>query len=180
MNIHKRTRLLPYQRQEIWRLYTEENVRVSDLAATYCVSRPTIYKVLKEARLQVFVPKNSTNRRFKQVRYGIKCLAKVEKAIQDKLKAQAQRYNKTYPGEMLHVDTKRLPALAGQTQAERREYLFVGIDDFSRELYAGIYPDKSQFSAADFLKNNVLIRLIAYTRITGQNTRERWNTLSGQ
>ncbi|MCO6555511.1 MAG: transposase family protein, partial [Gilliamella sp.] len=35
-------------------------------------------------------------------------------------------------------------------------YLFVGIDDFSRELYAGIYPDKSQFSSAQFLQNDIL------------------------
>ena len=28
----------------------------------------------------------------------------------------------------------------------------MGIDDFSRELYAGIYPDKTQYSAAAFLQ----------------------------
>ena len=36
-----------------------------------------------------------------------------------------------------------------------REYLFVGIDDFSRELYAGIFPDKTQFSSAEFLRQAV-------------------------
>ncbi|WP_218057563.1 hypothetical protein [Gilliamella sp. Bif1-4] len=43
---------------------------------------------------------------------------------------------------MLHVDTKRLPLLKNETKQQTRKYLFVGIDDFSRELYAGIYPDK--------------------------------------
>ncbi|MWP62927.1 transposase family protein [Gilliamella sp. Pas-s25] len=46
---------------------------------------------------------------------------------------------------MLHVDTKRLPLLNNEAQQQTRDYLFVSIDDFSRELYAGIYPDKSQF-----------------------------------
>ncbi|WP_167349178.1 hypothetical protein [Gilliamella intestini] len=52
---------------------------------------------------------------------------------------------------MLHVVTKRLPLLKNKTKQQTREYLFVGIDDFSRELYVGIYPDKSQFSLAQFL-----------------------------
>lgn len=57
---------------------------------------------------------------------------------------------------MLHVDTKRLPLLKGELKTSRREYLFVGIDDYSRELYAGIYGDKSQFSAATFFNEDVL------------------------
>ena len=93
------------------------------------VSRQTIYNVLKAAQVNILKPQNSTNNRFKQARYGIKRLAKVEKAIQDKLKKQAKRYNKSYPGEMVHVDTKRLPLLKGQKSTDAREYLFVGIDD---------------------------------------------------
>ena len=46
----------------------------------------TIYNVLKAARVNILKPQNSTNNRFKQARYGIKRLTKVEKAIQDKLK----------------------------------------------------------------------------------------------
>lgn len=57
---------------------------------------------------------------------------------------------------MVHVDTKLLPLLKGDLKNRTREYLFVGIDDFSRELYAGIYPDKSQFSTAEFLRSDVL------------------------
>jgi len=34
--------------------------------------------------------------------------------------------------------------LKGQSVNEPREYLFVAIDDFSRELYADILPDKTQ------------------------------------
>ncbi|WP_081297946.1 HTH domain-containing protein, partial [Gilliamella sp. Imp1-1] len=156
MNIHKKTKLTAYHRQEIWRLYHKEKITVTDLAKRFMVSRPTIYNVLKKARLKLFVPLTSKNERYKTIRYGIKRLVKVEKSIEDKLRRQAKRYNKTYPGEMLHVDTKRLPLLKNETKQQTREYLFVGIDDFSRELYAGIYPNKSQFSAAQFLQNDLL------------------------
>lgn len=53
---------------------------------------------------------------------------------------------------MLHGDTKRLPLLEGQKSLERREYLFVAIDDFSRDLYAAILPDKTQNSSKAFLE----------------------------
>ena len=81
----------------------------------------------------------------------MKRLAKVECSIQEKLKKQAKRYNKSYPGELVHLDTKRLPLLKGQKAADNRDYLFVAIDDFSRELYAAILPDKTADSAAKFL-----------------------------
>ena len=156
MNIHKRTRLTLLDRQEIWRLYQTRTWKVTYLAERFRVSRPTIYEVLKRARLQEFVPRNSTNRRFKTIQYGLKRLAKVEQVIQDRLKREAKRYNKAYPGELVHFDTKRLPLLKGQSPTQPRQYLFVAIDDFSRELYADIMPDKTQDSAAHFLVNNVI------------------------
>jgi transposase InsO family protein len=45
--------------------------------------------------------------------------------------------------------------LKGQTNAHPREYLIKCIDDFSRELYAAIFPDKTQDSAAQFLQEHV-------------------------
>ena len=86
----------------------------------------------------------------------MKRLAKVEAEIQARLKQEAKRYNKSYPGELMHVDTKRLPLLKGQNNTQPREYLFVAIDDYSRELYAAILPDKSQHSAAQFLLDTLL------------------------
>lgn len=156
MNIHKNTRLLPFQRQAIWDAYTKDKRTIVSLAEEYKVSRPTIYKVLKLARHRLLKPQSSTNNRFKQARFGVKRLAKVERSIQDKLKKQAKRYNKSYPGEMMHFDTKRLPLLKGQTTNSPREYLFVAIDDYSRELYATIMPDKAAFSAAKFLTEHVV------------------------
>jgi len=152
MVIHKRTRLTPIQRQEIYREYHDEGKKVSFLAETYHVSRPTIYKIIHRGRQRDFSIHPSTNKRFRCLKYGIKRLSKIEEAVEARLKRQAKRYNKDYPGQMLHGDTKRLPLLEGESAFGRREYLFVAIDDFSRELYAAILPDKTQDSARAFLE----------------------------
>ncbi len=152
MTIHKRTRLTPLDRQEIWQRYGTRQWTVVALAQQFRVSRPTIYKVIDRARKQEFAPRPSPNTRFLQAQYGMKRLAKVEQALERKLKLAARRYNKSYPGEMLHFDTKRLPWLAGEKKTLPREHLFVASDDFSRELYAAILPDKTQTSAAAFLE----------------------------
>ena len=47
MNTHKRTRLTPLDREELWRLYQTRQWKVRHLAEHYRVSRPTIYAVLK-------------------------------------------------------------------------------------------------------------------------------------
>jgi transposase InsO family protein len=151
MTVHKRTRVTPLDRQEIWKLYGTKQWTIVALAQEFRVSRPTIYKVINRARKQEFAPRKSTNTRFLQAHYGMKRLAKVEAAVEAKKKALACRYNKDYPGEIIHFDTKRLPLLKGESMPSLREYVFVGIDDFSRELYAGIFPDKTQHSAATFL-----------------------------
>jgi len=152
MVIHKKTRLTPFQRQEIYKSYYEDNKKVSALAEEYHVSRPTIYKILRRGRNKDFTIHRSTNKRFRCLPYGIKRLAKIEAELEAKRKREAKRYNKDYPGQMLHGDTKRLPLLEGQKTLDRREYLFVAIDDFSRELYATILPDKTQVSAKTFLE----------------------------
>ena len=152
MVIHKRTRLTPLRRKELVDDYWKQHVRVCDLKRKYGVSVPTVYKIIHRARLQDYSIHTSTNKRFRCLEYGIKRLSKIEKLIEERLKKQAKRYNKQYPGEMVHVDTKRLPILEGETPRDTHEYLFVAIDDFSRELYAAILPDKTQYSAATFLK----------------------------
>jgi transposase InsO family protein len=75
----------------------------------------------------------------------------VEAELEKKLKTQSKRYEKSYPGEMIHGDTKRLPLLKGESPLSKCEYLFVAIDDYSRELFAAILPDKTQESAKTFL-----------------------------
>ncbi len=57
---------------------------------------------------------------------------------------------------MVHFDTKRLPLLQNQKATDPRDYLFVAIDDYSRELYAAILPDRTAASAAKFLLHDVI------------------------
>lgn len=161
MVMHRRTRLTPLQREEVYRRYIDANVRVIDLSREYHVSRPTIYKIISRGRDKDFTIHRSENHRFRCLKYGMKRLAKVERAIELRLKKEARRYNKSYPGEMVHGDTKRLPLLKGQSSFEKREYLFVAIDDYSRELFAAILPDKTQHSAKRFLDQ--VIEECAYT-----------------
>jgi transposase InsO family protein len=152
MVIHKKTRLTPFQRQAIYDAYYKEKLTIASLSRAYNVSRPTIYKIIHRGRLKDFSVHKSTNKRYRCLKYGMRRLAKIEKEIEERLKRQAKRYNKDYPGQMFHGDTKRLPLLEGDSATKRREYLFVAIDDYSRELYAGIFSDKTQYSAARFLE----------------------------
>jgi transposase InsO family protein len=161
MVVHKRARLLPYQRKELAREYFVDKVKKKDLIVKYGVTYPTVQKILARAKQDDYSIHTSSNKRYRCLEYGLKRLGKIERAIQDKLARQARRYEKDYPGEMLHFDTKRLPLLTGETRLDGHEYLFVAIDDHSRELYAGIYSDKSMFSSADFL--NVVLAQCPYS-----------------
>lgn len=152
--MHKNTKLLPYQRVEIYRRWCD-GASVATLAREYRVSRQTIYKVNRNARLKVFHNRSSENRRYRCVAHGLRRLAQTEAWVALK-KARRERrrirYEKTIPGELVHFDTKRLPLLRGEGIRGRREYLFVAIDDYSRFLFADILPDKTSHSAAIFLE----------------------------
>ena len=53
----------------------------------------------------------------------------------------------------IHKKIRLIPfQLEGQSKTRREEYLFVAIDDYSREPYAGIFSDKTQYSSAKFLE----------------------------
>lgn len=58
------------------------------------------------------------------------------------------RYEKTRPGELLHLDLKYLPDLNNP----RPEYEFAAIDDYSREAVAQITADRTSRVATDFLE----------------------------
>ena len=77
-------------------------------------------------------------------------------------KEPVQRYQWENPGQMLHLDIKRLGKIdgvghkkAGTRQATRRrpgwEYLHVCVDDASRAAYTAILPDETAESAIEFL-----------------------------
>lgn len=152
--MHKHTRLLPYQRREIFRRWAQGE-KVSTLSQQFFVSRPTVYKVVENGKLGIFENRKSMNKRYRAVYYGLRRLSKREREIGKKLaerERRANRYEKSMPGEMVHMDTKRLPLMPGEAIIQPREYLFVAIDDYSRWIYADIFPDKTAYSAAIFLE----------------------------
>lgn len=162
MQMHKRTKPTPLVRQEIWAHHQAQTYKTkTSLALAYHVSRPTLDKVLERASYGEFAPRKSTRKDYMSITYGLRRLAKIEAGILERKRKEAQRYNKAYPGELMHIDCKRMPLLKGESKRAPREYLFVAIDDCSRELYADILPDKSQFSSAAFLDG--VIKQCPYT-----------------
>jgi len=146
--MHKNTRLLPYMRRDIYHAW-QDFQSVASLSREFKVSRQTIYKVIERARMNEFFNRKSINDRFRTIEYGLKRLSKTEQRLQKKIdRLNIRRYEKEYPGEMVHFDTKRLPLLRGEALLDKREHLHVAIDDYSRFLIADILPDKGQYSSA--------------------------------
>jgi transposase InsO family protein len=74
-----------------------------------------------------------------------------------------QRYEREVPGELLHIDIKKLGRFdkvghritGDRTKRPRNtgwEYLFVAIDDHSRIAFTQMYPDEKKESAEAFLR----------------------------
>lgn len=61
----------------------------------------------------------------------------------------SRRYEKSRPGELVHVDIKFLPALRNA----RYDYEFAAVDDFSREAVVQIATDATSATAATFLEH---------------------------
>lgn len=164
--MHKNTKLLPYQRRDIFKRWGMGK-SVTSLAKEYKVTRQTIYDTIKDAKLGIFINRSSMNKRYRTIYWGFKRLSKTEKILERKIKSKEhrlKRYEKSVPGEMIHLDTKRLPLLQGEAVSQAREYLFVAIDDHSRFAFADIFPDKTSYSAAIFLEE---VRRFMPFRITG-------------
>ena len=77
-------------------------------------------------------------------------------------KPPVQRYEHPHPGDLLHLDIKRLVKIAQPSHrvtGDRRdtvkgigcEYVHVAIDDHSRIAFSAIYPDETRASVLDFL-----------------------------
>jgi transposase InsO family protein len=68
----------------------------------------------------------------------------------------ARRYEKSRPGELLHVDIKVLPALRNA----RNDYEFAAVDDFSREAVVAITTEQTSRAATTFLEQ--VLRQLPY------------------
>ena len=84
-----------------------------------------------------------------------------------------QRYEHAAPGDLLHIDTKKLGRIerpSHRVTGNRRdsvdgagwEVLFVAVDDHARIAFTDLYPDEGQANACQFLSNAV-----AYYRSLG-------------
>lgn len=80
--------------------------------------------------------------------------------------APVVRYERAAPGDLLHVDIKKLARIhkpghriTGNPQDETRgagwEFLYVAVDDHSRMAYVAMMPDEKAISAATFLSQAV-------------------------
>ena len=78
-------------------------------------------------------------------------------------KPAVQRYEHARPGDLLHLDIKKLGCImrpSHRVTGDRRdsvegagwEYVHVAIDDHSRIAFSLIYPDEKQASVLDFLR----------------------------
>lgn len=148
--MHKRVRLTPIDRQNIRQDYCNWIKKKVILADKYWVSRPTIYKILKMMRIKELYPKPSVNHRFRSLEYWLKRLAKVEAKVLKRKNEEAKRYFKNYPGELFHMDWKKLSAIKWDTD-KSKEYIIVWIDHYSCEWYAIITEDKTQISTTKAL-----------------------------
>jgi transposase InsO family protein len=74
-----------------------------------------------------------------------------------------QRYERDHPGELLHIDIKKLgrfDKVGHRITGDRRQrarhigwdYVFVAVDDHSRVAFTQVYPDESRHSAEAFLR----------------------------
>jgi len=74
-----------------------------------------------------------------------------------------QRYEREHPGELLHIDIKKLGRfdkaghrITGDRSQRARnigwDYVFVAVDDHSRVAFTQVYPDESRHSAEAFLR----------------------------
>ncbi len=74
-----------------------------------------------------------------------------------------QRYEREHPGELLHIDIKKLGRfdkvghrITGDRRQRARQigwdYVFVAVDDHSRVAFTQVHPDESRYSAEAFLR----------------------------
>lgn len=109
-----------------------------------------------EIARELDVPVSTVSKVLKQE--GLGRIWKVEEEL-----APPQRYEHRRPGDLLHIDAKKLARINGvghRIHGDRRrknrgigyEVVFVLVDDYTRLAYAEVYPAEDTRSATRFLK----------------------------
>lgn len=85
------------------------------------------------------------------------------------------RYEKELPGQLGHIDTKKLKNIKG-TDPKKKKYQFALVDDATRIPYVEILPNKKSKTAADFLQRAVawfqMSTDITFDKILSDNGKE--------
>jgi len=190
MNVHHHAVLTPKRREEMIRFVLKEHHTLKDVAAAFRVSSRTVSKWLARYRSGSGLGDRSS--RPKRLRKPTSLLRQEEVIALRRRKltgchisqrtglsrahlsrwrdlvpaATVVRYERDLPGELLHIDIKKLVRIvrpSHRVTGNRRdtvkghgwEYVFVAIDDHSRLAHASIHPNERQTSAVAFLKQAV-------------------------
>ena len=175
MNLHKNARTTPHSRLLMVRRVLNEKQSATKVAADFGVSERTVRKwlapeqvaaieALRRQRLtspviarRLGLPLSTIGSVLR--RLGLGRLKRLDPP------APAVRYQRQRPGELIHIDTKKLGRIGGigHRITGRRsgivnrhrgigwEYLHVAVDDASRLAYTEILPDERKASAIAFL-----------------------------
>lgn len=119
--VNSPTQISNYLEQRIIFLRKKKKIGPQRIAYELGVSSSTVYSALK---------RNSLNR------------------LYPKVKKEVKRYEKSYPGELLHIDIKHIASVSSKGY----KYQFSAVDDYSRQSFAKVYDKKTAKYAAFFLE----------------------------
>lgn len=167
MNTHKHARLTYVRRIELVRALTVDGLSTSEAAVLFAVTpaRALLIVALRQrSQLQARIAKTvgvseSTVSRV-LARAGLAKLSDLAP------REPVQRYEHPAPGDLLHIDTKKLGHIerpSHRVTGNRRdsvngagwEMLFVAIDDHARIAFTALHPDEKTPQAVQFLKDAV-------------------------
>jgi transposase InsO family protein len=138
------------------------------------IDRPSVARVRPHALSQTWIELIRTLREARHVAHSIARQLKLARstvsAVLSRLKwgrlgalaqpVPAVRYERTSPGELVHLDVKKLGRfnrpghrVAGERKSAGAgwEYVHVAIDDYSRLAYAEVLPDEQRYTVTRFL-----------------------------
>ena len=151
MNVHKHARMTVHGRYLVVCRVRQEGWRVRDAAVAAGISPRTASKWLARYRAGGMAALRDRGSAPRRCRHRL---------------APAVRYERARPGELIHIDTKKLGRIDGvghritgdRTRRKRGlgwEHLHVAIDDCSRLAYTEILPDERGETCAGFLDRAV-------------------------
>lgn len=170
---HKNARLTPFVRQEMVNRIDNGEISKSNAGRIYGIHRNTVSKWVHEVDETgnwLCLDKDSCPEKFRISR-GLKRLDEVQRKINKRLNRDRMRYVKDHPGELVHIDTKKLPFIEGD-QNRSKEYLYVAVDDATRYLYAAVMGDKTDETAGEFMEEVLATSPFIIDAVMTDNGRE--------